>query len=106
MYDVSASKSVIQSPLRNLREEGSGKILFPIACSFHALRSEECDTGNLWADITLYFVSILCRLFKSICHLYVPNNKIGVLRKVCILNLKSSIKFSSLPTPSQKKYLI
>jgi len=64
MYDLFASKSIIQSPVRNLREEGSGKIIFPTVCFFHALRSEECDTGNLWAEITLYFVSISCGLFK------------------------------------------
>jgi hypothetical protein len=102
MYDVSASKSVIQSSLSSLREEGSGKIIFPIVCSIHALRSEESDTGNLWVDITLYFASILCRLFKSMCHLYVPYNKIGVFRKFRILDLKNAMKFSSLPTPSQK----
>lgn len=34
-------------PLRNLREESNGKIPFPTVCSFHALRSEECNTGNL-----------------------------------------------------------
>ena len=34
MYDASASKSVIHSRLRNLREEGSGKILFATVCFF------------------------------------------------------------------------
>jgi hypothetical protein len=82
-------------------EKLAERYCFPL-CSFHALRSEECDTGKLCADIALYFVSIYCRLFKSLCHLCVPTNRIRVFTNVSILELKSVMKFSDLPTPSQQ----